>query len=85
MMRGFWLLIHIGIIISLIIQVTYSGYQVFVTLQPAGVEGPMGAAAVSLPFEAMVVRRLYALEGWVAFIGLAVYLAITEIYPRLRG
>jgi hypothetical protein len=30
----------------------------------------------------MVTRRLYAAEFWIAFAGLAVYLAITEIKPR---
>ena len=32
----------------------------------------------------MVTRRLYAIECWIAIAGLSVYLAITEIGPRLR-
>jgi hypothetical protein len=37
-----------------------------------------------MPFEQMVTRRLYATEFWIATCGLAVYLAITEMAPRLR-
>ena len=29
-------------------------------------------------------RRLYAVECWLAIAGLAIYLALTEIGPRLR-
>jgi hypothetical protein len=32
----------------------------------------------------MVTRRLYAIECWIAIAGLCIYLAITEIGPRLR-
>ena len=46
--------------------------------------GPIGSAALSVDHEHMVTRRLYAIEFWVAMGGLAIYLAITEIGPRLK-
>ena len=59
--------------------------MVLVVLAPAGsAASPLGRDALSLPFEQMVTRRLYAIEAWISFGALAVYLAITEIAPRLR-
>ena len=40
---------------------------------------------MALPFEMMTTRRLYATEFWIAMGGLAIYLALTEIGPRLRA
>jgi hypothetical protein len=79
-----WLLtlVHWTIIVHLAIEVVYAGYMVFAVLRPPGVAGPLGAAAASVPLELMVPRRLYALEHWVAFVGLALYLALTEVLPR---
>jgi hypothetical protein len=74
--------IHWFILVNLIGQIGYIGWQVFVVLQPDGVTGPMFGAALQLPHEQMVVRRMYAAEGWYAAIGLALYLAVTEILPR---
>ena len=53
------------------------------TLQnpPAGSE--LMDRARDYPFEPMVTRRLYAVEAWLAIVGLSIYLAITEIGPRL--
>ncbi len=34
--------------------------------------------------ELLAKRRLYALEFWVAFSGFAIYLALTELLPRMR-
>ncbi len=76
---------HWAIIINLSMQMLYIGFQVFVVLQPEGHIGPMFGAALSIPYEQMVVRRLYAIEGWMAFLGLAFYLALTEIVPRRRA
>lgn len=73
---------HVFVIVNFAAQMAYAGFQVFVAMQPAGVSGPMFLAAAQLPFEQMVVRRMYALEGWVAFSGLAIYIALTEILPR---
>jgi len=44
----------------------------------------LGQQATAIPFELLVTRRLYALEAWIATAGLAIYLAITEMAPRLR-
>ena len=74
--------IHWFILINLVAQIGYIAWQVFVVLQPDGVSGPMFGAALQVPHEQMVVRRMYAAEGWYAAIGLALYLAVTEILPR---
>lgn len=74
--------VHGFILVNLIAQIGYIGWQVFVVLQPDGVQGPMFGAALQVPHEQMVVRRMYAAEGWYAAIGLALYLAVTEILPR---
>lgn len=80
-----WLkLVHWAIILNLLGQWLYGGWQVFVVLQPDGGVGPLFGAATSLPYELMMARRMYALEAWVAFLGLAVYLGVTEILPRRR-
>lgn len=76
--------IHGLIITHFLVQIAYSAYMVFVVLRPTGVEGPLFAAALDMPHELMVTRRLYASENWIATAGLAVYLALTEIGPRLR-
>ena len=78
------LVIHWGIILHFLIQIGYSSYMVFVALRPPGVSGPLFGAALDLGFEDMVTRRLYASENWIATSGLAIYLALTEIGPRLR-
>lgn len=76
--------LHWAIIAHFAFQMAYSGYMVFVVLRPEGVSGPLFAAALELPHEFMVTRRMYAMEHWIAAAGLAVYLAITEVGPRLR-
>lgn len=84
--RGFrppvWRWVHWAIIANLFAQCVYVSLQVFVVLQPGGF-GPLGARALEIPHELMMTRRMYALEGWVAFGFLALYLALTEIAPRL--
>ena len=78
-----WLTIfHWVILVNLVAQVFYIGWQVFVVLQPPGVVGPVFGKALDIPPEIMAARRAYAVEGWMALIGLAVYVAITEILPR---
>ncbi|MFT4624136.1 MAG: hypothetical protein ACI8PZ_002795 [Myxococcota bacterium] len=76
-------LIHLFFLITLTGEILYATFQVFVVLQPEGVAGPILLRASEIPFEAMVVRRLYAMEAWIAFVGLAVYTALTELLPRL--
>ena len=77
-----WRLIHWIIILNFAIQVVYGGYMVFVVMKPVGVTGPLWAAAQQLPHEFMMVRRAYALETWMAIVGLSLYVGITEILPR---
>jgi len=52
----------------------------FVAFNRAGYELLKGKMVydVKLPYETMVVRRLYALELWMVLIALFIYLALTE-------
>ena len=76
-------LLHWLIISNLLIQIAYAGYMVFFEIVPAGSSGPLMGAAKNFPFEQMVTRRLYAIECWIAIVGLSLYLGLTEILPRL--
>lgn len=77
-----WRLIHAIIIANLIIQVLYGAYMVFFVVVGES-SGPLWGQALEMPFEKMVTRRLYALETWVAIVGLSLYLGLTELLPRL--
>ncbi|MGM0574702.1 MAG: hypothetical protein ACQEXJ_07330 [Myxococcota bacterium] len=79
-----WRLLHWFIIANFAAEIAYAGWMVFAIIAPPG-GGPLGERASEIPFEMMVTRRLYAIECWLAILGLAVYLAITEIAPRLRA
>ena len=79
-----WLIIHYVIIVNFLVEIVYGSYMVFHVLRPEGGSGPLYERAKTIPFEHMVTRRLYAIETWLAIIGLAIYLAITEIRPRLK-
>jgi hypothetical protein len=74
--------VHVAIIANLLVQCVYGAFQVFWVLQPPGTIGPMFGHATEIPFELMMARRMYALESWVAFLGLALYVGVTEILPR---
>ena len=76
-------LLHWFIILNLLIQIAYAGYIVFFEIVPTGSSGPLMGAAKNFPFEQMVTRRLYAIECWIAIVGLSLYLGLTEILPRL--
>lgn len=76
---------HWGIIGNLGSQSVYAAFQVFVVLQPEGTLGPMFLRATAIDPELMFARRLYAIEAWLAFGALALYLGVTEILPRRRG
>lgn len=78
-------LLHWAIIANFLLEIGYASYLVFVVLAPEGGGGALGARAREVPFELMVTRRLYATECWIAIAGLAIYLALTEIGPRLRA
>lgn len=76
--------LHWGLILNFLINILYGGYQVFFVIVPEGhAGGPLFGAASGMPFEDLVVRRLYASEVWISTAGLAIYLAITEYLPRL--
>ncbi|RME02317.1 MAG: hypothetical protein D6805_10385 [Planctomycetota bacterium] len=72
------MLLHSFILLNFLLQIGYSAYMVFFVFRPHGISGPLWEAAKSVPFETMVVRRLYAIEFWISFTGLAIYLALTE-------
>ncbi len=56
----------------------YAGFQLFFVFKnPEGGMVLWGAAA-SIDPEIVVIRRLYALEFWLIFIGYIVYLALRE-------
>ncbi|MCA9519887.1 MAG: hypothetical protein KC609_02900 [Myxococcales bacterium] len=75
-------LVHWAIIINFAIEIVYAAYMIFVVFAHQG-GGPLWTRALTIPHEKMVTRRLYAIEFWLAFVGLAIYLALTEIGPRL--
>ncbi len=79
--------LHWILIVLLLQNMAYGGYQIFVVLAPeGGAAGPLWGAAKSLPHELLVARRLYAIEVWICAAGLAVYLGVTEVLPRrLKG
>ena len=77
-----WLIAHWVIIVNFAVQIAYGGFMVFFVVRPEGVTGPLWEAATSMPHELMVTRRLYASETWLAIVGLALYVGITEILPR---
>lgn len=76
--------VHGAIIINFALQIYYGAYMVFVVMAPEDGGGPLYEKAKSMPFEQMMTRRMYATETWLAIIGLSLYLAVTEIGPRLK-
>ena len=82
---GYYLLqlIHWVIIVNFVIEIAYANYMIFSVFSPPEA-GPLFDKAKSFPFEMMMTRRLYADEAWLAIVGLSIYLAITEIRPRMK-
>ena len=79
------LIVHWIIILNFVIEIFYGALMTFVVLSPADhAGGPLFGVATSLDYEDMMVRRMYATETWIAITGLAIYLAITEIRPRMK-
>ena len=59
-------------------EMAYVSFQVFWVLAPDGRVGPLGMlAAVILP-EQLLARRLCAIEGWISFGVLVLYLGLTR-------
>ncbi len=71
-----WKILHIVIIINFILQILYGAYQVFIINTYGGNSGILFRSATTVPREEMTIRRLYAIETWIAIVGLSVYLAI---------
>ena len=63
MKRKMWLGLHWVIIVNFLVEIVYASYMVFIVLKPADGSGPLFERALSLPFEQMTTRRLYALFG----------------------
>ena len=79
--RWLWA-IHWVIILNFLIQIGYGAYMVFVVIRPDHITGPLSNAALTIPHELMMTRRAYAAETWLAIVGCALYLGITEVLPR---
>ena len=79
-----WRIVHWAIIPVLLVEGLYCLGQLVFVLQPEGVTGPLFGAAATVDHELLVSRRLYAIEGWLALVGLAIYVGVTEIAPRMR-
>jgi hypothetical protein len=74
-------IIHVVLILNFVIEILYSGYMVFFIV--GGRKWPLFKQATETPIEVILKRRLYAVETWLAIVGLSIYLAITEILPKL--
>lgn len=77
----FWKILHWFFILNFVAEILYSAYQLFFVV---GGGSPLFHRAQEISFELLVKRRLYAIETWIAIAGLSIYLAITEIIPRMK-
>ncbi|MHA1396071.1 MAG: hypothetical protein ACTSRZ_21410 [Promethearchaeota archaeon] len=68
-----WKILNWVIIINFVLEIFYGAYQTFFVF---GTGLPLFGGSASLDFEHMVARRLYAIETWIAIVGLSIYLAI---------
>ena len=76
-------ILHAFIILNFLAQIVYGFYMVFYAV--GGEQFPLFRRAIETPIEIILKRRLYAVEAWLAIVGLCIYLAITEMLPhRLR-
>lgn len=73
--------VHWAIVLNLAIGFVAACYMVFVVFAPQGHTGPLLERARDMPIEPFLKRRLYALEAWVTFGFLSVYLALTWLRP----
>lgn len=56
-------------------------YMTFVVFRPEAHGGPLLETARTVPLDFFVRRRVYALEAWMTFGFLAIYLALTSLRP----
>jgi hypothetical protein len=82
--RTAWKGLHALILVNFAVELAYAAYMIFWGSTPEA-RGPLGHRARAIPADRLLVRRAYATEFWVACSGLAIYLAITEIVPRIKG
>ena len=78
-----WLLLHAAIILNFAVEIFYASYVLFVVLAPENGGGPLWARAAEVDMDLMMRRRLYATEAWIAIAGMSIYLAVTELGPRM--
>ena len=82
-MNNRWLrILHWVIIVNFVLGILYGAYMVMFVIGGGG-GWPLFARATETPVEVILKRRLYSVETWVATSGLAVYLALTEMLPRM--
>ncbi len=79
-MKRFWRILSGIILVNFIIEIMYSFYMVFYAV--GGSKYPLMKKAEEIPVEVILKRRLYAIELWVALVGLTNYLGLTEVFPR---
>ncbi len=77
--------LHWFIILNFLVEIAYASYIIFSVLKPETGAGPLMEQAKNIDLDLMTRRRLYAIECWLAISGLAIYLGITEIAPRLKS
>ena len=75
--KWLWQVLNWVIIINFLFQIIYGMSQVFFVLfPPGGAPGPLFLSSTEISYELMMARRMYAIETWIAIVGLAVYIAI---------
>ena len=82
--KALLLIVHWFIIIWFLLTILNGAYQVSFVYTVEGYSWPLLDASANLDYETMMIRRAYAIETWIATTGLCIYLAITEINPRLK-
>lgn len=78
------LIFHWFIIIWFLLTILNGAYQVSFVYTVEGQTWPLLGSSASLDYEIMMIRRAYAIETWLATTGLTIYLALTEIRPRMK-
>lgn len=78
MKKNIFRAIDLIILANLIAEVGYCAFMVFFVLRPEGVSGPLFTKALELPPNLVIMRRLYAIEHWLAFGIILGYLGIKE-------
>ena len=73
--------IHRNIILAGFIQVTIGFFVFFLVLDDAGVELLLKKAN-SVDFDFLLTRIITSSLTWIIFVGLTIYLGVTEIFPR---